>query len=163
MKPAPQKHWTTNWRAYNATLKARGSLLIWLDPAMNWHGQATGKRGRSPRFSDEAIQFCLSIKCLINLPLRQAMGDGAELAADDRPRLAGSRLCIVSRRQKTYRLLLKPYRPQRTSTCWSIVPASKCLAKANGRPGSMVQDTGAYGARFISALMPPRWRSGPCK
>src|SRR5690349_3670035 len=74
MKPVPQKYRTTNWKAYIAALKARGSLLIWLDPAMNWHGQASGKRGRSPSFSDEAIEFCLSIKCLFSLPLRQAMG-----------------------------------------------------------------------------------------
>src|SRR6476620_9106077 len=74
MKPAPQKYRTTNWKAYNAALKACGSLLIWLDPAMNWHGQASGKRGRSPRCSNEAIQFCLSIKCLLGLPVRQAIG-----------------------------------------------------------------------------------------
>ena len=67
MKPAPQKYRTTNWKAYNAALQARGSLLIWLDPAMNWHGQANGKRGRSPSFSEEAIQFALSIKCLFSL------------------------------------------------------------------------------------------------
>lgn len=73
MKPPPQKYRTTNWKAYNAALKSRGSLLIWLDPTMNWHGQASDKRGRSPTFSDQAIQFCLSIKCLFNLPLRQAM------------------------------------------------------------------------------------------
>jgi hypothetical protein len=41
---------------------------------MKWHGRPSGKRGRSQTFSDEAIQFCLSIKCLFNLPLRQAMG-----------------------------------------------------------------------------------------
>jgi hypothetical protein len=74
MKPAPLKYRTTNWKAYNAALKARGLLLIWLNPAMNWHGQAIGKRGRSPTFSDEAIQFCLSIKCLFSLSLRKAMG-----------------------------------------------------------------------------------------
>jgi len=38
MKPAPQKYRTTNWKTYNEALKARGSLLIWLDPTMNWHG-----------------------------------------------------------------------------------------------------------------------------
>jgi len=32
------------------------------------------KRGRSPRFSDAAIQFCLIIKNLIGLALRQTMG-----------------------------------------------------------------------------------------
>jgi hypothetical protein len=40
---------------------------------MRWHGSAGGKRGRRPKFSDAAIQFCLTIKCLFNLALRQAM------------------------------------------------------------------------------------------
>ncbi|MFL6716312.1 MAG: transposase [Burkholderiaceae bacterium] len=40
-------------------MKTRGLLLIWLDPAMKWHGQASDKRGRCPTFSDEGIQFCL--------------------------------------------------------------------------------------------------------
>lgn len=107
MKPAPQKYRTTNWKAYNAALKARGSLLIWLDPAMNWHGQASGKRGRSPSFSDEAIQFCLSIKCLFSLPLRQTMGMAQSLLG-----LAGLDWPIpdystVSRRQKTLQVAIE--------------------------------------------------------
>lgn len=48
---------TTNWKQYNAALKARGSLSIWLD-----------KRGRSPKFSDAAIQFCLTLKNLFEPP-----------------------------------------------------------------------------------------------
>jgi hypothetical protein len=35
-----------------------------------------GKCGRSPKYSEAAIQFCLTIKGLFNLPLRQVMGDG---------------------------------------------------------------------------------------
>jgi hypothetical protein len=107
MKPAPQKYRTTNWKAYSAALKARGSLLIWLDPALNWHGQANGKRGRSPSFSDEAIQFCLSIKCLFSLPLRQAMGRAQSLlglASLDWPVPDYS---TVSRRQKTLRVAIE--------------------------------------------------------
>ena len=107
MKPALQKYRTTNWKAYNAALKARGSLLIWLDPSMSWHGQASGKRGRSPTFSDEAIQFCLSIKCLFSLPLRQAMGMTQSLL-----QLAGLNWPVpeystVSRRQKTLRVAIE--------------------------------------------------------
>lgn len=106
MKPAPQKYRTTNWKMYNEALKSRGSLLIWLDPSMNWHGQPSGKRGRSPRFSDQAIQFCLSIKCLFNLPLRQAMGMTQSLL-----RLAGLDWPVpdystVSRRQKTLQVAI---------------------------------------------------------
>src|SRR6478672_13626860 len=107
MKPASRKYQTTNWKAYNAALKARGSLRIWLDPAMNWHGTTNGKRGRSSTFSDEAIQFCLSIKCLFSLPLRQAMGMAQSL-----PGLAGLDWSVpdystVSRRQKTLQVAIE--------------------------------------------------------
>ena len=107
MKPAPRKYRTTNWKAYNAALKARGSLLIWLDPTMNWHGEASGKRGRSPTFSDQSIQFCLSIKCLFSLPLRQAMGmtqSLLQLAGLDWPVPDYS---TVSRRQKTLQVAIE--------------------------------------------------------
>ena len=103
MKPAPRRYQTTNWKAYNAALKARGSLLNWLDPAMNWHGQASGKRGRSPTFSDEAIQFCLSIKCLFSLPLRQAMGMTQRLLQLAVLAWPVPDYSTVSRRQKTLR------------------------------------------------------------
>ena len=49
---------TSNWKQYNAALKARGSLSIWLDKRMAWFAAASGKRGRSPKFSDADIQFC---------------------------------------------------------------------------------------------------------
>jgi len=100
MKPTAPKYRTTNWKAYNEALKARGSLLVWLDPEMCWHGKPTGKRGRCQKYSDEAVQFCLTIKSLFNLPLRQAMGMAQSLL-----KLAGLEWQVpdfstVSRRQK---------------------------------------------------------------
>lgn len=68
------KYRTTNWPEYNASLKARGSLTVWLDKEMQWLAQPNGKRGRNQTFSDAAIQFCLSIKCLFGQPLRQSLG-----------------------------------------------------------------------------------------
>ena len=65
---------TTNWKQYNASLKARGSLTVWLDKRMCWFAAASGKRGRSPKFSDAAIQFCLTLKNLFGLALRQTTG-----------------------------------------------------------------------------------------
>ena len=41
---------------------------------MQWYAAATGKRGRRQVFSDAAIQFCLSIKSLFGLALRQSLG-----------------------------------------------------------------------------------------
>ena len=100
-KLAPARYRVTNWSAYNAALRRRGSLLIWVDREMAWHGSRDGRPGRPPVFSDAAIQFWLSIKVLFKLPLRQAAGMVASLL-----RLAGldwsvpdySTLC---RRQKT--------------------------------------------------------------
>jgi hypothetical protein len=43
-------------------MKARGSLLIWLDKDMCWHHSPNGKRGRRPKYSEAAIQFCLAVK-----------------------------------------------------------------------------------------------------
>jgi hypothetical protein len=97
---AKPKYRTTNWKDYNTALKARGSLLIWLDKGMRRHGSASGKRGRRPKYSEAAIQFCLTIKGLFNPALRQAMGMAQSLL-----KIAGldwqvPDFSTVSRRQK---------------------------------------------------------------
>lgn len=109
-KGAKARYKTTNWAAYNAALKARGSLTIWLDKDMQWYAPASGKRGRQRTFSDAAIQFCLSIKCLFGLALRQSLGLVQSLL-----HLAGLDWKVpdystVCRRQKTLRVQLL-YRP----------------------------------------------------
>ena len=78
-QPSPARYRTTNWSSYNAALRKRGSLLIWLDRAMSWLAPHEGRPGRPPVFSDAAIQFCLSIKVLFRLPLRQTAGMVASL------------------------------------------------------------------------------------
>ena len=83
-RPSPARYRTTNWPSYNAALRKRGSLLIWLNREMAWLAPREGRPGRRPVFSDAAIQFCLSIKILFKLPLRQAAGMVASLL-----RLAG--------------------------------------------------------------------------
>jgi hypothetical protein len=62
-----------NRKDYNAEPDARYVLLIWLDPDMNWHGVASGRRGRSVTFSDTAVEFCLAVKILFGLPRREAV------------------------------------------------------------------------------------------
>lgn len=73
-KKKPGKYRTTNWATYNKALKSRGSLTMWVDAGMQWSGTASGKRGRQQQFSDSAIQFCLTMRSLFALPLRQSMG-----------------------------------------------------------------------------------------
>lgn len=72
--PSKPRYRTSNWKQYNSALKARGSLTVWLDKDMTWFAAASGKRGRSPKFSDAAIQFCLTLNNLFGLALRQSTG-----------------------------------------------------------------------------------------
>ncbi len=108
-KPVPTRYRTTNWKSYNDALKLRGALLIWLDKEMTWHAPHEGRPGRPPVFSNAAIQFCLSLKVLFKLPLRQTAGMVASLlrlAGLDWPVPDYSTLC---RRQKTLKVQI-PYR-----------------------------------------------------
>jgi len=73
-KPEAARYRTTNWKSYNEALRRRGSLLIWLDKDMAWLADRVGRPGRPPVFSDAAIQFCLMVKVLFGLPLRQTTG-----------------------------------------------------------------------------------------
>ncbi len=70
----PPIYRTKNWPEYNKALKDRGSLTIWFNPEVTWRAAPTGKRGRQPRYSDAAIQACLTLKVLFGMPLRQTTG-----------------------------------------------------------------------------------------
>ena len=100
-RPASPRYRTTNWKSYNDALKQRGSLLIWLDKEMVWRAPKAGSNGRPPVFSDGAIQFCLMVKVLFGLPLRQTTGMVASILS-----MAGldwpvPDFSTLSRRQKT--------------------------------------------------------------
>lgn len=66
-----------NWPEYNAALKARGSLTIWIeqDSCANWYNtEKTGKSGASRLYTDIAVQCCLTVREVFKLPLRQTEG-----------------------------------------------------------------------------------------
>ena len=133
-KPLAARYRTTNWSACNAALRKRGSLLIWLDKAMIWHAPRDGGRGRPPVFSNAAIRFCLTIKVLFKLPLRQTAGMVASLlrpAGLDWPVPDDSTLC---RRQKTLAVRI----PYDTRRCHAAIIEREATAiipiRKNGRP-----------------------------
>ena len=72
--PPRPRYKTTNWPEYNAALKRRGSLTVWVDPQMGWEATPSGRCGRQQLFSDAAIQTCLTMKVLFGMALRQATG-----------------------------------------------------------------------------------------
>ena len=145
-KPAPVTYRTTNWRAYNAALKQRGSLLIWFDPEMEWLAAPSGRRGRPATFSDAAIQTCLTLKALFGLALRQTTGLVASLL-----KLAGlpwpvpdfSTLC---RRQKGL-IVQIPYRPS-TGALHLLIDSTGIKAAGEGE----------WSTRKHGASRPRSWR-----
>ena len=104
-KPSPARYRSTNWSSYNASRAPRDS-----------------RPGRPPVFSDAAIQFCLSIKVLFKLPLRQTAGMVAnllKLAGLDWPLPDFSTLCRRQERltvQIPYRRAAGPLNPLVDST-----------------------------------------------
>lgn len=83
-------------------------MLIWLDKDMTWLVPHDGRPGRPSVFSDAAIQFCLTIRVLFKLPLRQTTGMVASLL-----KMAGLNWAVpdyttLGRRQETPAFLI-PY------------------------------------------------------
>jgi hypothetical protein len=70
-KLSPARYRTTNWSSYTTSLRKRGSLLIWMHKDLTWLAPPDG---RLAVFSNAANQFCLTIKVLFKLPLRQTTG-----------------------------------------------------------------------------------------
>ena len=70
-EPAPPRYGTTTWSEDSKALRRRGSLRVWCARDMAWLAEPAGRGGRPETFSDAAIQFCLSVKLVSGLPLRQ--------------------------------------------------------------------------------------------
>lgn len=124
-----------NWSSYNASLRKRGSLLIWVDKEMTWRAPRDSRPARPAVFSDAAIQFCLSIKVRFKLPLRQTAGMVAsllKLAGLDWPVPDFSTLC---RRQKTLAVQI-PYPTLEHMSCASITKREMHASNPLQRVGS---------------------------
>ena len=62
-----------NWPAYEAGLRRRGSLTIWIEDVALEHWQSRGPSGQA-RHTDAAIQTSLLVRTAFKLPLRQTEG-----------------------------------------------------------------------------------------
>jgi len=76
---------------------------------MTWLASSNGSPGRPALFSDAAIQFCLTIKVLFKLPLRQTTGVVASLLKMAELDWAVPDYTTLCRRQKTLAVQI-PYR-----------------------------------------------------
>ena len=65
-----------NWPAYDAGLRRRGDLTLWLDEAAiaGWQAAPRTTPGGQARYSDLAIELVLTLRLVFHLALRQAEG-----------------------------------------------------------------------------------------
>ena len=70
------KYKILNWSEYNKSLKNRGSITIWINEEVikNWIYEGERKQGGKKKYSDLAIEICLSVRRLYNFALRQTEG-----------------------------------------------------------------------------------------
>ncbi len=70
-----------NWPAYEAGLRRRGGLTLWLDEAAvaGWQAPRRTTPGGQAWYSDVAIELVLTLRLVFHLPLRQAEGFAASV------------------------------------------------------------------------------------
>jgi hypothetical protein len=80
-----QRHRVTNWREYDASLRNRGSVIIWFAPAAiaGWKAQPRTTPDGQRHYSDLAVETALTLRAVFRLALRQSEG------------LIGSRPCCM--------------------------------------------------------------------
>src|SRR3712207_38754 len=71
-----QRHRVTNWAEYDAALRARGSLTVWVttEAIEAWKAEPRTGRGGQPRYSALAITTALTLRAVFRLALRQTEG-----------------------------------------------------------------------------------------
>ena len=65
-----------NWAQYDAGLRRRGSLTLWVthEAMAGWRAAPRPTRGGQPSYSDLAIETGLMLRLAFHLPLRQTEG-----------------------------------------------------------------------------------------
>jgi Transposase DDE domain len=71
-----QRHKVTNWAAYDAALRQRGSLTVWFseEAIAAWRAVPRTTRGGQPWYSPLAITTGLTLRAVFRLGLRQTEG-----------------------------------------------------------------------------------------
>jgi hypothetical protein len=80
-KYAKARYQVRNWADYEAGLRRRGALTVWLsDTELEaWQAPTTGRPADQPIYSDLTIEAALKLRKIFRLPLRQN-GGGRSLA-----------------------------------------------------------------------------------
>lgn len=113
----------TNWPAYEASLRQRGSLTVWFsdDAIQAWRAAPRITCGGQPRYSAVAIETALTLRALFHLAFRQTEGLIGSLLHLLQLDLPVPDHTTLSRRART---LAVPIRPQITGPLHLLVDSS---------------------------------------
>lgn len=108
-----QRRRVTNWPAYEAGLRRRGDLTIWLDEAAlsGWNAPRRTTRGGQARYAEVAIELVLTLRLVFHQALRQAEGFarsvlrllGLDLSVPDHTTLSRRGRAFAGRQPQTLR------------------------------------------------------------
>ncbi|MCW2242349.1 hypothetical protein M2351_007005 [Azospirillum canadense] len=100
----------TNWAAYEASLRQRGSLTIWFceEAIQAWRAAPRTTRGGQPRYSAVAIETALTLRALFHLAFRQTEGLIGSLMQMFQLDLPVPDHTTLSRRARTLAVLIRP-------------------------------------------------------
>ena len=138
-----------NWPAYEAGLRRRGSLTLWIEDAALECWQTIGPGGKA-RYTNAAIQTSLVLRSAFKLALRQIEGlmtsvlslMGLTISAPDRT--------TVSRRAVTLPVIQAPSVPPGPLHVLIDRPVCKSTEPASGWRRSMARSLAGRGANCIS-------------
>jgi Transposase DDE domain len=153
------KYRVTNWPAYEAALRQRGSLTVWFTEAAiaSWGAERRTSRGGQPRCSALAITTALTLRAVFRLALRQTEGLIGSIV-----RLLGLALAVPDHSTLSRRAETLPVIPPRPSSVpvHLLVDSTGLRLCAGGMAGREAwRGRGGPGGSCTSALTPTPARS----
>src|SRR3954447_26899904 len=114
-----QRHRVTNWAAYEAALRQRGSLTVWFteEAVAAWRAAPRTTRGGQPWYSPLATLTALTLRALFRLAFRQTEGLIGSIVG-----LLGLALRVPDHTSLSRRAAMPAARPS-PCTCWSTAQA----------------------------------------
>ena len=114
------KYSVTNWSEYNESLRRRGDITVWFDPETvgDWVAPRRKTRGGQKRYSDLAIEVCLTLRAVFRLALRQTQGLARSVVYLLDLKLPVPDFSTLSRRAATLNL---PKKPQTSNSSITLI------------------------------------------
>lgn len=94
------KYKILNWAEYNKSLKSRGQITVWFseDAIEEWYYEGPREQGGKIKYSELAIETCLTLRQVYHLGLRQTEGFVSSLAEIMEVKIESPEYTTMSRR-----------------------------------------------------------------